>query len=264
MEYWKNSFLNKIKWNLKMKMTLYAIFVLSLAAMLQLAVNSTFISDARLIEAFSVGNAAETEGNLSCFASYKETYLSEEDKKQLLVYLAENLGLHTEESDWTEEKEEEKQTIRIEKNAQDGDTTLSFISVGKETEKQQYYIHVELQLYHKLESLITYKKRLCSCLKELKVEEYQPLLSFTGEYDGMLSEQEKEQRIQEMLSILKADIISESDSEDAKNIYGYTEFLEEYLVVNQKRINVNLVMTYDEAKDTTKLYLAAPIYNKDY
>ena len=125
---------------------------------------------------------------------------------------------------------------------------MSFISVGKETEKQKYYIHVELQLYDKLDSLTTYKKRLSNCMKELKVEEYQPLLSFNGEYEGVLSEQEKEQRVQEMMSILKAEIISESSSQNTKNVYGYTEFLEEYLVVNQKRVNVNLVMTYDERR----------------
>lgn len=264
MEYWKNNVLNKINWNFKMKMTVYAIFILSLTAILQLAVNSTFISDSRLIEAFSVGNAADTEGNLSCFASYKEAYLTKEDKKQMLIYLAEELEIHTDESDWIEEEETEKQTIRIEKSAQDGDTGLSFISVGKETEKQKYYIHAEIQLYHKLDSLPVYKKRLCNCLKKLKVEECQPLISFSGEYDGMLSEQEREQRVQEMLSILKAEVVSENTSEDTKNIYGYTEFLEEYLVVNQKRVNVNLVMTYDEARNKTKLYLAAPIYNKDY
>lgn len=264
MERWKNRCFGIIKWNLKMKMTLYAIFILSLAAILQLVLNRTFISDSRLMEAFSVGNVAEAEGNLSCLVSYGKAYLSKEDKKQLLIYLAENLGLHTEEDDWAEENEEGKQTIRIEKTARDGNSSLSFISVGKETEKQKYYIHVELQLCHKLESLTDYKKLLCRCLEELEVEEYQPLLSFNGEYDGVLSEQEKEEKVQKMMSILKAEIISESSSKDTKNVYGYTEFLEEYLVVNQKRVNVNLVMAYDEARDKTKLYLAAPIYNKDY
>lgn len=101
-------------------------------------------------------------------------------------------------------------------------------------------------------------------METLEVEEYQPLISFSGEYQGQLSEQEKEQKTRKMLAVLKAETVNENISGDSKNIYGYTEFLEEYLVVNKKRINVNLVITYDEARDKTKLYLAAPIYNQDY
>ena len=264
MGHWKHSFLKKINWNLKLKMTIYAIFILSMTALVQLLVNSTFISDSRLIEAFSAGNTTGTEGELSCFASYKETYLTKEDKKQMLIFLADELGIHIEEADWKEENGEDKQIIRIVKNAKDGDINLSFISIGKETEKQSYYIHTEMKLYDKLESLTVYKKRLCNCMETLEVEEYQPLISFSGEYQGQLSEQEKEQKTRKMLAVLKAETVNENISGDSKNIYGYTEFLEEYLVVNKKRINVNLVITYDEARDKTKLYLAAPIYNQDY
>lgn len=264
MKNWNNDFFHKIKWNLKMKMTLYSIFVLCLAGILQLVLNNAFISDFRLIEAFSIGNATEAEGNLSCFASYPKTYLSEEDKKQLLVYLAEELGIHTNENDWSKDKKEEKQILHLKKKAKDGDVSLSFISIGTKEESQEYYIYVELQLYHKLDSLLVYKKRLCNCLKELKVEEYQPLISFSGEYDGALTEEEREEREKEMFSILKAEVVNETTSANTTNIYGYTEFLEEYLIINKKRVNVNLVMTYDETRDKTKLYLAAPIYNKDY
>lgn len=264
MEYCNFSLIKKINWNLKMKLTVYVIFILCMAAMLQLAVNHTFISDDRLIEAFSAGNTAGTEGNLSCLAAYKESYLTKEDKKQMLIFLADYLGIHIEEEDWEEENGTEKQAMRMVKNAKDGAIELSFISVGKETEKQEYYIHTEIKLHNKLDSLTVYKKRLCSCMKELKVKEFQPLLSFSGEYKGQLSEQEKEEKIQEMLSILKAETVSENTSQNTKNVYGYTEFLEEYLVINQKRVNVNLVITYDEARDKTILYLAAPIYNKDY
>lgn len=264
MEYLNFSLIKKMNWNLKMKLTAYVIFILCMAALLQLAVNHTFISDDRLIEAFSVGNTADTEGNLSCLASYEESYLTNEDKKQMLIFLADKLGIHIEKEDWKEEADTEKQVIRIVKNAKDGDIELSFISVGKETEKQAYYIHAEIKLHDKLESLTVYKKLLCNCMKELNVREFQPLISFSGEYIGQLSEQEKEEKVQEMLSILKAETVSETTSQNTKNVYGYTEFLEEYLVVNQKRVNVNLLMTYDEARDKTILYLAAPIYNKDY
>lgn len=261
---WKIFFLKKINWNLKMKMTVYAIFILSLTALLQLVVNHTFISDHRLIEAFSAGNVENTEGTLSCYVSYKETYLSKEDKKQLLIYLADGIGLHTEDIVWKQKKEDGKQILKTEKKAQDGDIVLSFISVGEKNEKQQYYIQIELILYDKLDSLLIYKKRLCNCLKKMNVNEYQPLISFSGEYNGKLSEQERSRKAEEILSILKAEVMSESHSDYTKNIYGYTEFLEEYLVVNQKRVNVNLVMAYDEKRDKTKLYLAAPVYNQDY
>lgn len=84
------------------------------------------------------------------------------------------------------------------------------------------------------------------------------------EYEGQLSNEE--------LGILTSEIFAEKKAESVQGItgdgifsaYGYSPLLPQYVTSEGKRINLNVVSSYNEETDTTKIIVASPIYNEDY
>lgn len=81
---------------------------------------------------------------------------------------------------------------------------------------------------------------------------------------GYLALPEKEKKAETILYRFKAEIIQSIKTEELFTIYAYTPLLDEYIVVENEKINLNLVYYFDEGKDETVLILATPIYNEDY
>ena len=45
---------------------------------------------------------------------------------------------------------------------------------------------------------------------------------------------------------------------------GWKSDIDEYITVSSNKINVNIMMNYDEQKDETNVYVATPISSEDY
>ena len=48
------------------------------------------------------------------------------------------------------------------------------------------------------------------------------------------------------------------------SFYGYTDRIDNYVVADNERVNLNLVITYDEEKDVTHVIWATPFLNEDF
>lgn len=87
-----------------------------------------------------------------------------------------------------------------------------------------------------------------------------------GTVEGRLSETE---RVRIARDIFRQFGGAEVMSGDAKNAnyyvaYGYTNGVEHYKRVNNKRININVAMTYDERADKTRIVIGTPLINSDF
>ncbi|MFW5629722.1 MAG: YwmB family TATA-box binding protein [Acetivibrio ethanolgignens] len=74
------------------------------------------------------------------------------------------------------------------------------------------------------------------------------------------------------MEALTSEIFAEKKAESVQGItgngifsaYGYSPLLPQNVISEGKRINLNVVSSYNEETDTTKIIVASPIYNEDY
>lgn len=238
---------------------LYIVILMWIAAGVQLLVNEFYISDKRVMEAFIDTESNMEQSQLEVAADCGSRFFSEDDKKQLIQYMASKIGLE-EPYSFEYQTSEQGNSLVATKSGKNADTFISVVT----TKEAKQYILIRLTLYEKGEHILKYKEIITRMLSELKVEEKQSLVTFTGTYEGQLSEKERKKEVDSILNRLQADIISESQTEGTYSVYAYTGLVKEYIEVGEKWININIVMVYDEEKQETKLYLATPILNKDY
>jgi len=84
-------------------------------------------------------------------------------------------------------------------------------------------------------------------------------IQLVGEYSGYLTENRKDAVTERVLSALNAKVVYDYREDDLYTVYAYTGALENYITVENKKINIHLAMSQDEENYKTILYLASPI-----
>lgn len=84
------------------------------------------------------------------------------------------------------------------------------------------------------------------------------------DYSGRLTEKELENLALKTFAEKKAEPVQCVTGSGIYSAYGYSPLRKEYVVSEGKKINLNMVASYDEEADRTKVILASPIYNEDY
>lgn len=87
---------------------------------------------------------------------------------------------------------------------------------------------------------------------------------FEKEYDGKMSQTEMEQKAQFLLASYQGEMVKEVIGENFYSFYGFSDKVETYVASDGERINLNLVITYDEERDITRIVFATPFLNEDF
>ena len=82
---------------------------------------------------------------------------------------------------------------------------------------------------------------------------------FCGEIRGQLSEDDMRSVGEAFLEKLSARECSCEFTGGSMNMYAYSQDAGEYIVSDGKKINVNLIMTYDEIRNITDVYVCSPV-----
>ena len=88
-----------------------------------------------------------------------------------------------------------------------------------------------------------------------------------GAIQGKLSKAEMKELAQDMFRTLGGGEVLAADSlmrENYYTAYGYTTGIKTYKMVNGKRINMNVAISYDEKKNMTNVIFGSPIVNSDF
>ena len=80
-----------------------------------------------------------------------------------------------------------------------------------------------------------------------------------GEYVGFLTMERRNEITDDILEALNAKAVYEYREEDLYTVYAYTAALENYITVENKKINVHIAISRDEENYRTIVYLASPI-----
>ena len=255
-----------MKRNHKFKMTLYIIAVLWVAFLTQVAVHFLIQDEGRIIEAFANTNSNIVESKVEVAADYGSRYLNRKDKEKIIDSIASSIGIYDYEIE--EKKGSNSFEYKAEKKSKNGEVFIELISIEKDTDhgtkEIKHYILVNVGIYEDSASIIQYKEVIEDAMKQINVLDYQSIIRFNGVYDGKLTLDEKIKITDELFRNLDGEIISENRDNNLFIVYGYTGIIKEYIKTNDNKINVNVVITYNEETDKTNIYLASPILNEDY
>ena len=83
-------------------------------------------------------------------------------------------------------------------------------------------------------------------------------------YEGQLSKEEFQSLTTQIFSEEKAETVQSIVKDGVFSAYGYSPQINNYIVSEGKKINLNVVSSYNEESDVTKIIVASPIYNEDY
>lgn len=257
---------------------LYVITLLWIAVGAQFIVNRLFIKQGNIMEAFVNTNSGLMESTLEITATYGNEYLTEEDKKSLISYVTSGLGVsmnhevetssssNRQEMAFTREAKRAETTVKV-VSVYNEDATQAFKQVNKKEANVTQYIMVRLTIYEDVSNdILSYESKLKEVLKGLEIAEnnINTTLQFSGAFAGNLSLDTKNKIADRMINSLQGEIVYENREDNLYTIYGYTGLLNEYITVDNSKINIQVAMTYEENSDRTKIYLATPVISGDW
>lgn len=251
----------------KSKLTIYVIGVLWIAVIMQIAVNSLLRPNSNILEAFVSTNSEVTSFELEMAADYGTGYLSESDRKDLVMFVAKKIGLQTNQ-EVVVNRDNDDCEIYIEKLGKNAETLIKVVSVEQENDQGiaeiHHYLVVRLKLYKNLDSVLTYRKLLKDIFKELETKDLQTTMQLTSNYKGKLGLDDMNRIADNMIENLQGKVAYANRQEDLFTIYAYSGLLDEYVTSLGTKINIHVAINYDEAKDATNVYLGTPVINGGY
>ena len=232
-----------------------------LLVILKMLIGVLFEKNTSLVSAFSVTNPVFSSATVEVTARFPEDYLDSFDKRQMLGKIAKEIGL-TIEGEPEVISTKQRQEVSYEKRARAATTNLRILSLaeenGRETE-MKHYLYARITLTESAESILLYKERLEEIFAGLKGCDISTTVQLVGEYSGYLTKDRKDAVTERVLSALNARVVYDYREDDLYTVYAYTAALDNYITVENKKINVHLAMSQDEEKYKTILYLATPI-----
>ncbi len=265
-----NSLLKQLKQLLvekKSKLTIYIIGVLWVAVIMQIAVNTLLRPESNILEAFVSTNSEVSSFELEMAADYGNDYLSEEDKKELLLYVASQIGLNVD-KEVTATRNGDESEVYTEKKGKNAETLIKVVSIQKENsdglQEMNHYLMVNLKLYKNMDSVLNYCDLLKKVFHKLNAADIQTTMQLCSNYKGKLTLDSMNKIADGMIANLEGKVAYENRKENLFTIYAYSGLLDEYVTSLGTKINIHIAINYDELTDTTNVYLGTPVINGGY
>ena len=233
---------------------------------LKLLAGMIFEKHTSLVAAFSVTDPQEISALVEVTAKYPLGDLNYQNKLLVMEKVADAIGLTLDrEPEITESKT--RQELSFYKDALAADTEVKVITVSKDNivgegtpeENSVTYLHTKICLNQSLDTVLAYKSLLEDIMTELCCTEIAATIQLVGDYAGYLPLERRNEIKEEILDALGARIVYEYREHDLYTVYAYTAGLDNYITVDNKKINVHIAMSQNEEHYRTVLYLASPI-----
>ncbi len=228
-------------------------------------INSNLNDTKDVVSVFTTSEFDKVEVNVTGFGKYGITYLTDDEKMDMLVKIAEGLGL---EPGYIIEDKADGKTFekKLTKKSRNADTVIRVITVMSEQEnyyETTQYIEVSLDFKKNIDSANSY----CDLIEEIftaEAIEGRAMINLKGYIKGALNYDEKNNIADKMIKMLDADIVSQNRESDLFTIYAYSDKIDNSVVCAGQKVNINIAEEYDEINNRTIIYLSTPLNNLDY
>jgi len=234
---------------------------------LKFLVGAIFEKNTSLVAAFSVTNPQEISASVEVTAKYPLGDLNDKNKLLVLEEVADAIGLTLDKEPEVTESET-RQEIAFFKDALAADTEIKVITLYKDniagTGEQAApipatYLYAKISLNQSLDTVLAYKTLLEETMEDLSCTEISTTIQLVGDYAGYLPLERRNEITEEILDALGAEVVYEYREHELYTVYAYTAGLDNYITVDNKKINVHIAMSQNEEHYRTVLYLASPI-----
>ncbi len=251
----------------KSKLTIYVIGVLWVAVIMQIAVNALLRPESNILEAFVSTNSEVSSFELEMTTNYGAGYLSESDKRELVIYVAGQIGLQVD-GEVSVNRNGDDCEVYTQKVGKNAETLVKVISLEKENSSGlteiNHYLMVNLKLYKNLDSVLKYRDLLKKMFHDLNTTDVQTTMQLTSNYKGKISLDNMNKIADNMIASLQGKVAYENRQENLFTIYAYSGLLDEYVTSLGTKINIHVAINYDELTDSTNVYLGTPVINGGY
>jgi hypothetical protein len=223
---------------------------------IQTIVNVTAKNDYKVLEAFEASETIPIDGKVIVAGSLGEEELSENTKENLLLGLAKKAGI-SKDYEIDSKEEDGVKTMTLKREDKNGGVWLRISS-----SENSNYLATEVAI-EDVGEILAMKEYLEELLKENGIRT-ESSFYIRGDFKKILSREEKDETEEKLMDILQAETVLDYKDEYSDTIYGYSSLLSDYYERNGKKINIQIVLNYNESSNNTQLYLAVPFYNESY
>lgn len=241
----------------------FLIVVWSIVA-IQIYVNyqQTLENTTQAVTAFSVVEDSIMEETVKGYGYFGTMEISENTRKKMLENLAYKFGI-TDGYSFTTGNGDDFEKMVLTKEGKHAATTLQIISMKKEEADPEQYIVVEIKAKEKAEQAVSLYQKVKRVYEEIGIDG-QVSLEILAEEQGNCITDEKGTIIDDIFSLIGAKKIDTVKQNEIFTIYGYTKSEDTYLMLNDKKVNIQIVMSYDEKEDKTYVKIGVPMVNSSY
>ncbi|NLK21815.1 MAG: hypothetical protein GX308_06980 [Epulopiscium sp.] len=201
--------------------------------------------------------------NLNSWGLLNQSFSSIEEMKYMAETITDSLGIY--DTTITDEKDSDIfKEITMTKASKNAKTTVKLESIKYEKENTtNTYIIVDITLYGQYESIPYLKQSIDKIFEENDIKPTTNI-TLTGNKDGKLTKEKKQTIALDILKNLGAKIEETYETDEIYSVYGYTKLIDDWLISNDKKININCAFRYSDYEKKTYVYLATPVIIVDY
>ncbi len=214
------------------------------------------------VTAFSVVNDNVTEQRIKGYGNFGSMEISSETRREMLENLALKLGI-TDGYTFTTGSGDGYEKMVLTKEGKYANTTLQIISMLREEGEPEQYIVMEIQTGEAVEDGFSLYEKVKRIYEEIGVNA-QVSLELEMEKKGNYTQDEKEFFVKEIFDLARAKEVDAINENGIHTVYGYTRLEDSFLTLNEKKVNIQVVMTYAEQEDKTYAKIGIPIVNSSY
>lgn len=215
----------------------------------------------QIVTAFSVVNGNTARETIKGCGFFGTMELTKEMKKNMLQNLAFKLGIKDSYA-FTQGQGDGFEKISLEKQGKYATTFLRVITIYGENGPEQH-IMIQLEMSADVEDAYKMYTRIKQVFEEIGVKA-QVSMEMEMEKDGNVWEEEGEAFINTIFDAIEARTVDVIDENDLCTVYGYTKQESSYLTLNNKKVNIQVVMSLDETRSKTYIKIGMPIVNSSY
>ena len=206
-----------------------------------------------------------TSGEVNAHAYYGSTFMTNREKKDLLIRFAKNIGIR-EEFEFGASWEAGRDTVYLYKEGAFSELKLSVSTIeadenGKKTYAQ--YVLCNLSIKDSPESVCHYAGVITEEFERLGLD-VEVTATLVSCYDGEFDEDKCNKLTDEILEDLGAEVVVENRAKELFSVYAYAANMTRGIAIGNDEINLNIAINYNEATKQTRVYLAAPIVDMEY
>lgn len=213
------------------------------------------------VTAFSVVDENVTGEVIKGYGYFGAMEISDEMKKNMLKNLALKMGIEDGYT-FSEGKGDDFVKMILTKEGKYASTTIQIISLMGAAKPEQY-ISLQIETAADVEEAFGLYDRTKQVFEEIEVNS-QVSMELEMEQQGNLWKESGDTFVKQLLDMAQAKEVDRIIENEIYTIYGQSKLSENYLTLDDKKVNVQVVMFYDETADKTYIKMGIPIVNSSY